>query len=435
MFIAVCFSFYFIKAVPTLLCIKKQMIGWLARHLVLVSFVQLLVSFAAFALCRMFGAAVLLLAVLTVPASVMICHALFEIAQRHKVDPCVHKAARRVRRCRNLICIAVTGGEKAVAFIHIFKQVLDQKTIFVQNADLLALAETLNKDLDSTVRFVVFPLAEGDPVQNRKMLRMTRPRITVLCGDNREENSSICPWIKNGGAVVTAYAALKTLQPYIRQDVLVRTYSLEKEPQSTVEFYDFVFSANGTSCIARERTTQSKIVCTMQLLGQDALCAAAAAAACARLVGISLDDVVQHLQQAGAQKGQLSLTQLWSGSVYIDDTKVATLADFQRDLEILDDIPGRKIAILGSFKNSLTDSLQKNKALGHIAAEHVQIVLLCGEGAQAVQCGLLERGFPVESILFIQSAAHLRRSVDALATHNDIVIEAFTKSYHYLEVL
>ena len=88
----------------------------------------------------------------------------------------------------------------------------------------------------------------------------------------------------------------------------------------------------------------------------------------------------------------------------------------------------RKVTILGSWQ----DDLEKNKQLGRLAAAHVSLAILCGSGADAVQCGMIEAGFSRENICEAQSAAHMRRLIHHLTQSGDVILQVLTE-FNYME--
>jgi len=89
--------------------------------------------------------------------------------------------------------------------------------------------------------------------------------------------------------------------------------------------------------------------CNYQLAGEHNIANAAAAAACAIAVGVSLEHIAHGLAAATPVAGRLNFIKLASGITLIDDTYNANPASTQAAIDVLGEFEGERYMVLGDL--------------------------------------------------------------------------------------
>jgi UDP-N-acetylmuramoyl-tripeptide--D-alanyl-D-alanine ligase len=118
---------------------------------------------------------------------------------------------------------------------------------------------------------------------------------------------------------------------------------------------------------------------------------ALAAAAAGIIDGMELADVAAALTDAQVP-ARLRAHRGINGSTLIDDTYNASPASMRAALELLGELPGRKIAVLGDMRELGAGEIEGHQEVGRLAAEVADLIFAVGElgrwiGDAAIQAG------------------------------------------------
>jgi UDP-N-acetylmuramoyl-tripeptide--D-alanyl-D-alanine ligase len=118
---------------------------------------------------------------------------------------------------------------------------------------------------------------------------------------------------------------------------------------------------------------------------------ALAAAAVGIVDGLELADVASALSEAQVP-ARLKAHRGINGSTLIDDAYNASPASMKAALDLLGEVPGRKIAVLGDMRELGPAELESHQEVGRAAAEVADLIFAIGElgrwiGDAAIQAG------------------------------------------------
>jgi len=120
---------------------------------------------------------------------------------------------------------------------------------------------------------------------------------------------------------------------------------------------------------------------------------ALAAATVALADGIPLRDVAAALSQATIP-GRVQLHPGRAGSLIIDDTYNASPASVLAALDLLSELPGRHVAVLGDMRELGSATIEGHRDVGRRAAEVADVVVTIGELGKLIAEAAREAGHP-----------------------------------------
>jgi UDP-N-acetylmuramoyl-tripeptide--D-alanyl-D-alanine ligase len=116
-----------------------------------------------------------------------------------------------------------------------------------------------------------------------------------------------------------------------------------------------------------------------------------AAAAAAVIDGIDVADVATALSEAQIPT-RLTHHRGVNGSLIIDDTYNASPASMRAALDLLGEVPGRKVAVLGDMRELGGASLEGHRDVGRRAAEVADVIFAVGELGRWIGDAAIEAG-------------------------------------------
>jgi len=152
------------------------------------------------------------------------------------------------------------------------------------------------------------------------------------------------------------------------------------------------------------------------LLGRHSVHTALAAIAVGIVEGESWEEIVTGLQEISVHLRLVALPGP-HGSILLDDTYNASPASTIAALNLLEELPGRKIAVLGDMLELGHFELEGHRKVGRRALEVVHLLITVGRlgriiGQEALACGMDEA-----QVLMVEdncaALAHLRESIEA----------------------
>jgi len=148
------------------------------------------------------------------------------------------------------------------------------------------------------------------------------------------------------------------------------------------------------------------------LLGRHSVHTALRAAAVGLIEGLSWEEIISGLQDVSGQLRLLVVPGV-RGSTILDDTYNASPTSTIAALNLLEELQGRRIAVLGDMLELGSFEEAGHRKVGRRAADVVQLLITVGPrarwiGEEAVACGL-----PQEAVIMVDdreaALAHLRR--------------------------
>jgi UDP-N-acetylmuramoyl-tripeptide--D-alanyl-D-alanine ligase len=134
-----------------------------------------------------------------------------------------------------------------------------------------------------------------------------------------------------------------------------------------------------------------------RLPGRHLLPNALAAAAVALVEGMTLDEVAQALAVARIPL-RLHVYRGRNDSTILDDTYNASPASMLAALELLADLPGRRIAVLGDMRELGSEEREGHRIVGREAARVAQVIYAVGELGYLIGEEAKRAGHPAVSL-------------------------------------
>jgi UDP-N-acetylmuramoyl-tripeptide--D-alanyl-D-alanine ligase len=137
---------------------------------------------------------------------------------------------------------------------------------------------------------------------------------------------------------------------------------------------------------------------------------ALAGAATGLAAGMALDEIVPGLATGGSAPHRSALLRA-GGVTIVDDSYNASPGSMLAALDLLDGLPGRKIAVLGEMLELGDDADLKHRAVGRAAAGVCDVLVTIGAGGAAMALGAREAH---RDALQLHEAADLEDALEIL---------------------
>ncbi len=157
------------------------------------------------------------------------------------------------------------------------------------------------------------------------------------------------------------------------------------------------------------------------LMGQHSVHTALRAAAVGLVEGLTWQEIVSGLRSGQAQL-RLVIVKSQSGALMIDDTYNASPESTLAALNLLDDLQGRKIAILGDMLELGQYEYQGHEMVGVRAAQVVDFLITIGDRAHTIAELALASGLSNEQVVELDGAAEAIEYLQLHLTAGDIAL-------------
>jgi len=227
-----------------------------------------------------------------------------------------------------------------------------------------------------------------------------------------------------------------------QDDPFVR--SMAKETQARVFTYGLTPEADlWASDIASEGLEGIRFVLHYQsealhtkvpLLGRHSVHTALRAAAVGLVEKMSWDEIMSGLQESAVQLRLVSVTGI-NDSILLDDTYNASPVSTIAALNLLHDLSGRKIAVLGDMAELGDYEAEGHRRVGCRAADVVHLLITVGQRARLMAEEARGCGLPSDAVIEVQTndeaVAYLRQMVQS----GDIVLVKGSRSMAMEEIV
>ena len=146
------------------------------------------------------------------------------------------------------------------------------------------------------------------------------------------------------------------------------------------------------------------------LIGRHSVHTVLRAAAVGLVEGLAWQEVIDGLQQGNTQL-RLTAVRSANGALILDDTYNASPESVLAALNLLSELEGRKIAVLGEMRELGQYEQQGYRLVGHRVAEVAQILVTVGQTSVQIAETAMESGFLRSNIL---SAPDIPEAVELL---------------------
>jgi UDP-N-acetylmuramoyl-tripeptide--D-alanyl-D-alanine ligase len=172
-------------------------------------------------------------------------------------------------------------------------------------------------------------------------------------------------------------------------------------------------------------------------LGTHAFLPAVAAAACGRVLGVELQEIVAGLEAYEPPPGRVRLLPGVKGTLVIDDTYNSSPAATVAALEALalTKPRGRTIAALADMMELGRVSVEEHRKVGAKVAKTCDILITVGVRSRDIAMGALDNGMKDENILQFEDAAKAGKELEALLQEGDAVLVKGSQSMRMEKVV
>jgi UDP-N-acetylmuramoyl-tripeptide--D-alanyl-D-alanine ligase len=218
----------------------------------------------------------------------------------------------------------------------------------------------------------------------------------------------------NGDDVLSARLAEQTTAPVV-------TYGTE--PGDDVRATGLTVGEDGLPSFTLEAGDETAPV-TLPLPGRHNAYNAAAAAAVALYLGLSLTEIADGLTNARTTGMRMEVFSSASGVTVINDAYNASPTSMRAALTTLRDMPaeGRRVAVLGDMAELGSLSDLAHFGLGELVPKHADVLVTVGTCARRIAEGARAEGMPAESVRPCETVDEAREVLDDLLAPGDVVL-------------
>ena len=171
----------------------------------------------------------------------------------------------------------------------------------------------------------------------------------------------------------------------------------------------------------RLRTAVGDRAVTIPALGRLSVHNATAGAAVGLAAGLDLDTIAAALSGGWAAPHRVELVQL-RGATIIDDSYNASPGSVAAALEVLADMPGRHVAVLGEMLELGEGHDTGHLAVGEAAADVADLLIVVGSGAGGIAAGATEAGLDTSRIHVVPDAEAALDALEPRLRDGDVVL-------------
>jgi len=158
-----------------------------------------------------------------------------------------------------------------------------------------------------------------------------------------------------------------------------------------------------------------------KMIGEHAIWPSLAAVAVGRLEGLTWNEIERGLQALGPGP-RLVPRQGRDGVLILDDSYNASPASGHAALDALEQLGGRKVAILGDMLELGAAAETGHLAVGRHCAKVADWLLAVGELSRGIVRGALEAGMRQERVSWVADGGQALEAMDALIQPGDVVL-------------
>ena len=165
------------------------------------------------------------------------------------------------------------------------------------------------------------------------------------------------------------------------------------------------------------------------LLGQHSVHTALSAAAVGLVEGLGWQEIVSGLR-FGHMQLRLVAIRTASGALMLDDTYNASPQSTLAALNLLDELEGRRVAVIGDMLELGHYERKGHEKVGIRAAEVADEIITIGQRARMVAKAARDAGFPQEMITEVESAQDAIELMKEKLTRDDVVLIKGSRGMH-----
>jgi UDP-N-acetylmuramoyl-tripeptide--D-alanyl-D-alanine ligase len=144
---------------------------------------------------------------------------------------------------------------------------------------------------------------------------------------------------------------------------------------------------------------------------------------------MEMPEIIKGLQEATSQL-RLVTVHTRQGALLLDDTYNASPESTLAALNLLNELPGRKIAVLGGMYELGIYEKSGHEKIGYRAAEVADKLFTFGEHARMISSAALQAGLPSSAVFDFDDPAELVKALQSMLKHDDVVLVKGSHGLH-----
>ena len=170
------------------------------------------------------------------------------------------------------------------------------------------------------------------------------------------------------------------------------------------------------------------------LLGRHSVHTALRAAAVGLVEGLTWQEIIEGLRMPSAQLRLVAVPGP-GGSTILDDTYNASPASTLAALNLLDELDGRKIAVLGDMLELGETEQEGHEKVGMRALEVADVLITVGPLGRIIGQTALRWGMPADRVHIVESNAEAVTRLEQIVTDKDIILVKGSRALQMEEIV
>lgn len=157
------------------------------------------------------------------------------------------------------------------------------------------------------------------------------------------------------------------------------------------------------------------------VIGQHSIHTVLRTVAAGLIEGMEMPEIIRALRQASSQL-RLVAVHTRQGALLLDDTYNASPESTLAALNLLNDLPGRKIAVLGGMYELGMYEKSGHEMIGIRAAEVADQLITFGEHARMISSAAIQAGLPASAVSSFDQVDDVVAALQSLLKQGDVVL-------------
>lgn len=170
------------------------------------------------------------------------------------------------------------------------------------------------------------------------------------------------------------------------------------------------------------------------LLGRHSVHTALRAAAVGLVEGLTWQEIIEGLRGPSAQLRLVAVPGP-EGSIILDDTYNASPASTLAALNLLDELDGRKIAVLGDMLELGDHELEGHEKVGMRALEVADVLIAVGPRGRIIGETALRWGMPDDQVHILEENAEVVALLEQMVTGDDVILVKGSRAMRMEEIV
>lgn len=184
---------------------------------------------------------------------------------------------------------------------------------------------------------------------------------------------------------------------------------------------DITYSPEGSSFLLC--TAEQKIICSTQLLGELNIRNILLCASVALSLGLTMEQVSRGIRKINPIEHRLQLIRHPGGLNVIDDAFNSNIRGAKQAFDVLKQFPNQRIVVTPGMVELGERETEMNREFGQAMADCCDTAILVGrKRSEAIRNGLLEKGFPEESVRTVSNLNEATAILKEISGAGDTVL-------------